>query len=176
MGKFNWEKLKKEYILGDIDSLREFAKYKKLNYTGYYMQKTKGWGEERVAVSREMSCKTIKKTIEKVAEAESDINSRHVSVWNKILNKIESIIGKDKLIVSGKFGRQIETDVTPKALSELATAMEKVQKGQRLALGIDKGDNQADLLRDTNQKIQTLAELLNNPEEDRPVEEFEKDE
>ncbi|WP_244262333.1 hypothetical protein [Thermoanaerobacter wiegelii] len=59
---------KKEFILGDYESVRDFAAQKGIKYNGYFAEKTKGWAEEKRARQEQKQSKIIEKTIEKIAK------------------------------------------------------------------------------------------------------------
>lgn len=92
MAKYNWQKLEKEYILGDYKSLSAFLKEKKIPNNGSTKKSTKGWKDKKVLKEKEKSTKTIEKTIEKEAEKEAQkiINTKNTA--EKLLIKINESI------------------------------------------------------------------------------------
>lgn len=74
--KYNWKKLRGEYVRGDIETVREFLKEKKIPYTGNTAQKVVGWPSEREAYQRDLQDKISDKTIESVSETEAQVRSR----------------------------------------------------------------------------------------------------
>ncbi|SKC34587.1 hypothetical protein SAMN04515608_0022, partial [Caldicellulosiruptor bescii] len=44
-GQYDWESLKREFMLGDFKTLKEFAQAKNISY-GFLRNKAKGWTQE----------------------------------------------------------------------------------------------------------------------------------
>jgi hypothetical protein len=78
VARYNWEKLKKEFILGNYDSVRDYAAKNNIKYNGYFAKRTRGWADEKRAKQKQKESKIVDKTIEKIAEAESDRNATHL--------------------------------------------------------------------------------------------------
>lgn len=76
VAKYNWEELKKDYLLGNYKSVSAFFKDKNINSTSYTRRMTKSWK----VTKRQNSDKKVTKTIEKVIEKESTKEA------NKIVN------------------------------------------------------------------------------------------
>jgi hypothetical protein len=148
----NWEELKKEFMLGDYKSLKEFADKKGINYD-YLRRKTKGWLKERVTKQSQKSHKIIEKTIEKQIEHEVDYNTTHLKLWGEFLNILSEAL-KDIENIKTRDGK-----ISAAALEKLANVMDKAQKGQRLALGLDeqKQDN-TELLNKVNEIVRALQD------------------
>lgn len=174
MSSIDWIGLKKDYIIGNYKSLSSFAEKKGLNINGNFKKKTKGWTDEKVLKGTEMSTKIINRTIERIIDREVDRNTKHLMVWDKILSKIDKLADKENIEVPTRDGI-INIDVNHKHLAELATAMDKVQKGQRLAEGLDKDDKTNDTIAKSNERILRIAELLNSPVADRKIDDFEEE-
>ncbi|MBZ4662780.1 MAG: hypothetical protein JG776_462 [Caloramator sp.] len=152
MARRNWEELKKEFMLGDYKSLKEFADKKGINYD-YLRRKTKGWLKERVTKQSQKSHKIIEKTIEKQIEHEVDYNTTHLKLWGEFLNILSEAL-KDIENIKTRDGK-----ISAAALEKLANVMDKAQKGQRLALGLDeqKQDN-TELLNKVNEIVRALQD------------------
>lgn len=133
MARYDWEALKREFLLGDYKSAREFALKKGLRYNSYFRQKTKEWTEEKLTLSRLKHDKVIKGTLEEQVRQEIDWNTRHLEIWGKLLAIILEAVEDYRLqFVSEKTGR-----LNVYALEKVANIIEKAQKGQRLSLGLD---------------------------------------
>ena len=158
MAKTNWEQLKRQYILGKDKTLKEFAERVGLNY-GYLRKKAIGWDKEKGTKREQKENKIIERTIEKVVEKESekelDRNQRFLNVSDMALDAIEEYFSEKhhkKHVVKyrymnkdGKLEREELTSVLldvadTKAMSNMVGSLEKVQKGHRLALGLDSKD------------------------------------
>jgi hypothetical protein len=140
VARYNWEELKKEFILGDYKSLREFAERKGLKYdSGNFRMRTKGWNKEKSTKEAQKRHEIIEKVVEKQVEREIDYNLKHLETWSKILDVVaEVVLGKDQHLAT-KSGK-----INVYALEKLANVMEKVQKGQRLALGLSEEERPDD--------------------------------
>ncbi|WAM33275.1 hypothetical protein [Caldicellulosiruptor morganii] len=157
MISYDWEGLKSEFVLGSYRSLKEFAEAKNISY-GLLRNKAKGWLREKRQVERTKNNLIVEKTIQKHAELACDYNSLHIEYWNRLLELVRQALYDDKTI------RTKEGKINVYALEKLADVIEKVQKGQRLALGIDekKDNNNEELL----QRIREIIQALNEPNED----------
>jgi hypothetical protein len=187
VARLDWINLKKEYMLGDYKSLREFSDLKGLKYNGNFMIKTKGWNDERVAIQLKRSCKIIEKTIEKISDKESDRNVRFLNMSDMATDAIEEYLKEKHYkqhVVKYKYydceGKPTKDELKAvklsvadtKAFSNMMGSLERIQKGQRLAEGLDDKNN-SDSLNKGNDNIKLLADLLNSPVKDRCVQDFE---
>lgn len=134
MARYDWEALRQKFLLGDYKSLREFAEREGLNYkSSYFFKRTKGWIEEKEAREKEKRSKIIEGAIERQIKQEIDWNTRHLEIWGKLLAIILEAVEDYRLqFVSEKTGR-----LNVYAMEKVANIIEKAQKGQRLALGMD---------------------------------------
>ncbi|RKL63030.1 hypothetical protein DXT63_08520 [Thermoanaerobacteraceae bacterium SP2] len=137
MARYNWEKLKQKFLLGDYKSLREFAEREGLKYNGNFIKKTKGWGKEKDIMEAQKRCKIVERVTERQIKQEVDWNTTHLKLWGEFLNILRKAL-KDGSI-EYKDGR-----INAYTFEKFANVMEKVQKGQRLALGLDEKQEQND--------------------------------
>lgn len=144
VAKYNWSKLKRMYLSGDYATLREFAEKHGINYD-VLRRHAAQWSQEKSQADAKKVTKVVERTIEKAAEIEADRNVQHLETWDKLL---------------GKINKALEYGINPKDLATLATALEKLQKGQRLALGLDKAqeDGPDDELKDLVNAIKESKE------------------
>lgn len=70
--KYDWEKLKTEYLTGEYRNLKEFAELKQIPYNGYFFNNTSGWPNEKKRIEREMQEKIREQVITKTTEKASD--------------------------------------------------------------------------------------------------------
>ncbi|MCM8901314.1 hypothetical protein KVG29_08785 [Caldicoprobacter algeriensis] len=131
MARYDWDKLKKEFILGEYESVREFAAQKGIKYNGYFAAKTRGWTDEKRALQEQKQSKIIERVIEKQIEQEVNWNITHLNLWGEFLNILRQALENPKNLMT-KDGR-----ISAYILEKFANVMEKIQKGQRLALGLD---------------------------------------
>lgn len=152
MAKFDWNELKKEFLLGDYKSLKEFAEKKGLKYNSDFRKKAAGWREEKLTRNRQKTDKIIEKVIEKQIEQEVDWNTAHLNAWGELLNIINEILKArdEQLSKDGKLNIY--------ALEKIANILEKIQKGQRLALGLDsQTETSSDSLKELVEAIKESA-------------------
>lgn len=88
MAKYDWNQLEKEYILGDYKSVSAFLKEKNIKSTGNTNKQTKGWAEKKATKERKKSSRTVEKVIEKQSDIDSDQIVKVNDVANKLLSKI----------------------------------------------------------------------------------------
>ncbi|ADQ05199.1 hypothetical protein Calow_1653 [Caldicellulosiruptor owensensis OL] len=141
MLRYDWDVLKREFLTGSYKSLKEFAEAKGVHY-GTLRNKAKDWLKERQQITQEKNQAILEKTLERQIEEAVDYNAWHVRVWDKFLQLVWAALHDEKTIKTkdGKYNVYV--------LERLANVMEKVQKGQRLALGLDenKEDHSEQLL------------------------------
>lgn len=144
MAKYDWPKLKTEYITGEFESLKDFAEAKGLPYKTLRNNAT-GWIDKKRAKAGQKQDKVIERTIAKQVETEAEINTKHYELWKAFVDKAQALM---------------VTAETPGQIKTLAEVIEKAQKGQRLARGMDidkppTGDEQKAIniiFRDTGRK------------------------
>lgn len=145
MAKYDWKQLEKEYILGDYKSVSAFLKDKKINNNGTTRKYTKGWNEKKRQKEDKKATKIIEKTIEKETEKEVDINMRHYKIYDSFLNVLEGSFRKPEEYM---YLGMPDYD----KLKKMVDVLEKAQKGQRLAKGLDKEND--------NASTQSLADII----------------
>ncbi len=145
MAKYDWKQLEKEYILSDYKSVSSFLKDKGINQNGSTKNRTKGWKNKKVLKEERKSTKIIEKTIEKESEIEADINVRHLKLYDDFLNILEQSFEQPAQYY---YLGMPDYD----KLKKMIDILEKAQKGQRLAKGLDKENN--------NNIAQSLAEAI----------------
>ena len=138
MAKYDWEKLRRKFVTTSRKcTLKQFATDNNIPY-GLLRDNASGWIEEKKTKQRQKSDKIIDKTINRQIESEVEMNIRHYDIGLKLLSLIERSSGIKEIIVS------------PKGISALASALEKTQKVQRIASGLDKneGGSKSDIIKD----------------------------
>lgn len=145
MAKYDWKQLEKEYILGDYKSVSAFLKDKGINNNGTTRKHTSGWKERKRQKEDKKATKIIEKTTEKEIEKEVDINTRHLELYNKLLDVLEGSFEEPEQYM---YLGMPDYD----KLKKMTDILEKAQKGQRLAKGLDKEQNE--------RAVQSLAETI----------------
>lgn len=92
MAKYNWQELKKEYVLGNYKSVSEFLKIKDIPNNGSSRKQTSGWSEEKRQKQDQKNTKTIEKVIEKESTRDANIVISVQNTANELLKKIYSAI------------------------------------------------------------------------------------
>lgn len=130
--RYNWTKLKIQFINGDYKNLREFAERKKIPYKTM-LNAAKGWASEK----REKDGQKVVKIGEKIQSAKID------EAVTQILSRNQQIQGvTDKLLRA--LSDMPEEDVakllkdSPKAFLSLTSGLVNIQKVHRIADGLDK--------------------------------------
>lgn len=152
MAKYDWKQLEKEYILSDYKSVSQFIKSKEIPYNGTTKSKTKGWTEKKRLKQDQKETKIIEKVLEKEIKKEVDINTKHLKLYDNFLNVLEnSFNNPNEYMYLG----MPDYD----KLKKMVDILEKSQKGQRLAKGLDKESE--------NSITQSLAETIQKAYENK---------
>ncbi len=154
MAKYDWKQLEKEYILSDCKSVSSFLKYKGINNNSYARNNTKGWKEKKRQNTDKKVTKTIQKITEKEIEKEVDINTRHLRLYDNFLDVLE---GSFKNPSEYMYLGMPDYD----KLKKMIDILEKSQKGQRLAKGLDKENENNENLNKVEQLLSKIKEEAN---------------
>lgn len=154
MAKYDWKQLEKEYILSDCKSVSSFLKYKGINNNSYARNNTKGWKEKKRQNTDKKVTKTIQKITEKEIEKEVDINTRHLRLYDNFLEVLE---GSFKNPSEYMYLGMPDYD----KLKKMIDILEKSQKGQRLAKGLGKENENNENLNKVEQLLSKIKEEAN---------------
>lgn len=137
MAKYDWDALKRKFITSGKCTLKQFAIDNNIPY-GLLRDNAKGWIKEKQTKSRQKTDKIIDETINKQIESEVAMNMRHYNLGGRLLDVISKTINLEELFES------------PKSINSIAKSLETIQKVQRIASGLEKGDNGAkgDVIKD----------------------------
>lgn len=152
MAKYDWKQLEKEYILSDYKSVSDFLREKGINNNGTTRKHTSGWKDKKRQKEDKKTTKIIEKTTEKEIEKEVDINTRHLKLYDNFLNILEESFAHPEQY---QYLGMPDYD----KLKKMIDILEKAQKGQRLAKGLDKEQN-------TN-TVQSLADAIQKAYENK---------
>lgn len=145
MAKYDWKQLEKEYILSEYKSVSSFFKDKGIKNSSYVRNNTKGWKEKKRQNTDKKVTKIIEKTTEQEIKQEVDINMRHLELYSKFLDILDgSFSNPEQYMYLG----MPDYD----KLKKMIDILDKAQKGQRLAKGLDKESD--------NNIVQSLAETI----------------
>ena len=152
MAKYDWKQLEKEYILSDYKSVSSFLKDKGISNNGTTRKHTSGWKDKKRQKEDKKATKIIEKVTEREIEKEVDINTRHLKLYDSFLNVLEcSFKNPAEYMYLG----MPDYD----KLKKMVDILEKSQKGQRLAKGLDKET-------DEGNEDNSFIEALNGKTED----------
>ena len=155
MAKYDWKQLEKEYILSDYKSVSSFLKDKEIKQNGSTKNKTKGWKNKKVLKEEQKSTKIIEKVTEKEIEKEVDRHTRHLKLYDSFLDILEESFKKPSEYM---YLGMPDYD----KLKKMVDILEKAQKGQRLAKGLDREEN-------NNENLNKVEELLNKIKEEANI-------
>ena len=100
--KYDWIKLKIEYISSDFASIKEFAEYKNIPIDTI-KRNSKNWNKEKKQFSKMLTEKIMEKAVEKISETKSQEMVSTRKVASEILKKISDAVKElDRIIVKNK--------------------------------------------------------------------------
>jgi len=137
----DWIKIKNYYITHNISLERLAEKYgASISAVNKHCRLEK-WTEEKAQKKQEIDKKVSEKLTEKEIDRKVRANEKHIELYDNGLEIVEGLLKlyKEKLALSSANKVKVSADALDKVLS----CIEKVQKGQRLALNIEK-DAEAD--------------------------------
>src|SRR5262249_32311596 len=109
-------------------------------------RKEEDWDALRIRIEK----RAAEQMVEKLATERVTLNSQHFKLWNAIVARIYTSIGKDKL------GTNEIRD-----LERVAGVLEKAQKGQRLARGLSlDGQTEEQIRAEAAAESRTLVDLF----------------
>lgn len=131
--RYDWDKLRRTYITGDYASLKEFSNEQNVPYAAVRKHGAE-WQEQKRTLKKHKENKITERLIERQITSASDINEKHFKAYEKAMD------GVLKLLEQTVSNEKINAYNLDKAID----GMQKIQKGQRLALGLDRDNgNQA---------------------------------
>ena len=134
--RIDWQALQIDYNKNDYANLKEFAETHDLNW-GTVRNRCAGWAEQKACLKKHVRDKAVEFTIESDVMTAAERNTRHVQLWDAFLNVVhEGLEDYDSI-------HYPNGTVKVAAVERLANIMEKAQKGQRLALDMDKENKDA---------------------------------
>lgn len=146
MSGVNWNKIRNEYINGNISYKKLAEKHKVSFSTLKTIAGNQDWVKHREEQRKTIGIKLAQKTAEKIVEKESDRMARINEVADKLIDKIEEatqqldiFVAKNKQKSCSENGRQV-TEELPKAvktgvvdaknLKQLASALRDIREIQ----------------------------------------------
>lgn len=129
--RIDWENLRTDYMQNHYASLKEFAEHHDMKW-GTVRNRCAGWADEKARYKDKISDLALSTTQDEDVMTTARRNLRHVVLWDRFTAIIEEAF-EDYTTLHARDG-----SIKVAAVERLANVMEKVQKGQRLALGMDK--------------------------------------
>lgn len=157
LANVDWIKIKTEYETTNISQRKIADKYGVSYNTLKDKSKRESWVKSKKDIHLKIIAKTQQKTVEKISKKNSDRNAKILELSDLATNAIEEYLTnkhyKQHIVkykyydCEGKPDREelmaIELPVADtKALSNIVSSLDKLQKGQRLAEGSDKPTEQ----------------------------------
>ncbi len=167
MSNIDWIKIKNEYINTSI-SYRKLAEKHDIAFQTLRDKALKDkWFECRKKQREKISIKTAQKTADKIAKAEADRITKVLDLADKISPKIIKAIDQlETVLVDNK---KINTGIVDTyKLRQIIQSIKDLKD-------IVKTDNQNND-DEVNKNMKALSELINNPQPNRNIRDFEEDE
>ena len=133
--RIDWESLRIDYMKNNYASLKEFAEHHGMKW-GTVRNHCAGWADEKARYKGKITDLAVAVTQEEDVMTMAQRNLHHVALWDRFATIVEEAFDDDST-------RTVDGTIKVAAVERLANIMEKVQKGQRLALGMDKETKEA---------------------------------
>lgn len=137
----NWSKIETEYTTTEISQTALAEKYKVSLRAVNIHAKEGNWVEKKEKNLREITQTVSEETKKAIIDEKVEVNKKHIELYDKALTVAEYLLNqymKDALLV--KAGKIKRGRATATNIDYLVSAIQKAQKGQRLALNIDNAD------------------------------------
>ena len=133
--RIDWESLRIDYMKNNYASLKEFAEHHGMKW-GTVRNHCAGWADEKARYKGKITDLAVAVTQEEDVMTVAQRNLHHVALWDRFAAVVEEAFDSPAL-------RTGDGIIKVAAVERLANIMEKIQKGQRLALGMDKETKEA---------------------------------
>jgi hypothetical protein len=135
--KHDWIELKNEYLTTSI-SLRGLAQKYKIPYSTVNSRSNKEkWTQEKFEVQSRIVSEVEQKVINGEIDRKVLINQRHIQLYNMGMAVVETLLDNYENAMKDPKRRK---KVNPLHLEKLLSCAERIQRGQRLALNMEKED------------------------------------
>lgn len=135
--KIDWIKIKNDYVFNNF-TLRGLVEKYKISLSAVREHcKSENWVDLREEEKHKINTETTQKLRNKEIARRVAVNEEHIQLYNDGLEVVKNILQvyQDQ---SAEFKRR--GNVNPFNLEKIFSCIEKAQKGQRIALNIDKED------------------------------------
>ena len=134
--RIDWEGLRIDYMKNNYASLKEFAEHHGMKW-GTVRNHCAGWADEKARYKGKITDLAVAVTQDEDVMTMAQRNLHHVALWDRFATIVEEAFVEESTL------RMCDGTIKVAAVERLANIMEKVQKGQRLALGMDKETKEA---------------------------------
>lgn len=134
--RIDWESLRIDYMKNNYASLKEFAEHHGMKW-GTVRNHCAGWADEKARYKGKITDLAVAVTQKEDVMTVAQRNLHHVALWDRFATIVEEAFENESTL------RTVDGTIKVAAVERLANIMEKVQKGHRLALGMDKETKEA---------------------------------
>lgn len=151
--KYNWDKLKLEYITGEWLSLSDFLRSKDLPTDGSVRRTTDGWIEERDKYWSKVGQKAMETALASSVRDQATYLLQEAETFQELLRASKQILKQAQAkVIPGKgkgknvtFGEEQEVlMLSPKEISALASANDLIAKRLRVNIGLPSDKTEID--------------------------------
>ena len=146
----DWDALKNAFLVSNHTKLADFLQEKGMKRSGNVSRHTAGWPADKKAFMTRKNTRVLQKTLDRRVAKEVDHNLAHLQQWDIIRDFIDLMLQAPDASLCTADGQ-----LTPAALEKIAGILDKAQRGQRLALGLDAGKQD----KENNQLSELIASL-----------------
>jgi len=141
------EEARQYYLTGEVTSIAEIARRIKVKpHTIGAWKKEENWDSLKIKIDR----RAAEQLVERLATERVNLNATHFKLWNNLIGRILGALQKEG--IRGEDVRNLE---------KVAAALEKAQKGQRLARGLSlDGETEEAILARAEAETRALVDLF----------------
>ena len=130
--EIDWDALKTQFLASNHTKIADFLQEKGIKRSGSVSRHTVGWAAEKKTFIARKNTRVLQKTLDRRVAKEVDHNLAHLQQWDDIRSRIDLMFRDPDPSLCTANGQ-----LTPATVEKIAGILEKAQKGQRLALGLD---------------------------------------
>lgn len=134
--KPNWIKIRNEYETSNISQRKLAVKYNVPYNTLRHHSEREQWNKRKEEVQRKISAISAQKSELHAIDVATALNDSHNYVWELLKKQIKDTLETKPRCQNPITAEVQEYDYDPKDLDALSKALDKIQKGQRLAKNI----------------------------------------
>lgn len=137
MKQYDWIQLKNEYLTTNI-SIRGLAKKYDIPYSTVNSRSNKEkWAQEKPEIQSKIMSESEQKMINSEIDRKVLVNQRHIELYDLGLEIIQNLLNTYERAMKNPKQRN---KINPSHIEKLMTCAERIQRGQRLALNMEKED------------------------------------